>query len=130
EAGVRRLEAASFVHPKKVPAMADAEAVMAAVLRDRGATYIGLALNETGARRALDAKCDEVNFVLVASEGFGLANQNATPEQALERLEAAAPIVRAAGTPLSATISAAFGDPFDGEVEPARVAALAARAVA
>jgi hydroxymethylglutaryl-CoA lyase len=130
EAGVRRLEAASFVKPDLVPAMADSPEIMAAVPRDRGVAYIGLALNETGARRAVAAKCDEVNFVLVAGAGFGRANQNATPEQSVERLEAAAPIVREAGLPLSATISAAFGDPFDGEVPPARVAALAARAAA
>ncbi len=128
EAGLRRLEVASFVHPAKVPAMADSDAVMAAVPRDRGARYIGLALNETGARRAIAAKCDEINFVLVASAGFGRANQNATPEESAERLEACAPIVREAGVPLSVTISAAFGDPFDGEVAPERVATLAARA--
>jgi hydroxymethylglutaryl-CoA lyase len=110
--------------------MADSPEVMAAVPRDRGASYIGLALNETGARRAIEARCDEINFVLVAGEGFGRANQNATPEQSAERLESSAPIVREAGLPLSATISASFGDPFDGEVPPARVAALAARAVA
>jgi hydroxymethylglutaryl-CoA lyase len=129
-AGVRRIEAASFVNPKLVPSMADSAAVMAAVPRDRGVAYIGLALNEKGAERAIEAKCDEVNFVLTASARFGVRNQNATPEQSAERLEACAPLVKAAGVPLSATISVAFGDPFDGEVPPARVAELAARAEA
>jgi hydroxymethylglutaryl-CoA lyase len=130
DAGVRRIEAASFVNPKLVPSMADSDAVMAAVPRDRGATYIGLALNEKGVERALAARCDEVNFVLTASAGFGVRNQNATPEQSIERLEASAPNVREAGVPLSATVSVAFGDPFDGEVAPALVAELAGRAEA
>lgn len=130
DAGVRRMEVASFVNPSLVPAMADSAEVMQRVARDEGVTYIGLALNEKGVRRAIDAGCDEINFVLVASEGFGKANQNATPEQSAERLEEIAPLAHEAGVPLSATISVAFGDPFDGEVDKARVAALAARAQA
>jgi len=130
DAGVKRLEAASFVHPKLVPAMADSAEIMARVPRDRGATYIGLALNDTGARRAIEAKCDEVNFVMVASAGFGLANQKATPEQTADQLDVIAPVVADAGLPLSATISVAFGDPFDGEVPIDRVAELARRAEA
>jgi hydroxymethylglutaryl-CoA lyase len=129
-AGVRRIEAASFVNPKLVPSMADSTAVMAAVPRGRGVAFIGLALNETGARRAVEAKCDEINFVLTAGAGFGVRNQNATPEQSAARLEASAPLVKAAGIPLSATISVAFGDPYDGEIPPARVAELAGRAEA
>lgn len=130
DAGVKRLEAASFVHPKLVPAMADSAEVMSQVPRDKGAIYIGLALNDKGARRAIEAKCDEVNFVMVASEGFGLRNQKATPEETADQLDAIAPVVHDAGLPLSATISVAFGDPFDGEVPIARVAELAHRAQA
>lgn len=130
EAGVRRLEAASFVNPKLVPAMADGDAVMAGVPRDRGVTYIGLALNERGLRRAIDAGCDEINFVMVASEGFGRANQNATPDETADLLERIAVLAHDAKIPLAATISVAFGDPFDGEVDVARVAALARRAAA
>jgi hydroxymethylglutaryl-CoA lyase len=130
DAGVRRMETASFVNPRAVPTMADSADVMARVPRGRGVAYIGLALNERGVARAIEAKCDEVNFSIVAGSGFGRANQNATPEQTLERLEAAAPLVLAAGLPLTATISAAFGDPFDGEVSPTRVADLVTRAVA
>ncbi|MCW5724968.1 MAG: hydroxymethylglutaryl-CoA lyase [Maricaulaceae bacterium] len=127
-AGVRRMEAASFVNPKLVPAMADSDAVMAAVPRGRGVKYIGLALNERGMRRALEARCDEVNFVMVASEGFGLRNQNATPEQTADLFDRIAVLAHDAGVPVSVTISVAFGDPFDGEVPVARVAMLAARA--
>jgi hydroxymethylglutaryl-CoA lyase len=129
EAGVTRMEAASFVNPKLVPAMADSDAIMAAVPRGRCA-YIGLALNERGMRRAIEAGCDEINYVMVASDGFGKSNQNATPEETADLLDRIAILAHDAGIPLSATISVAFGDPFDGEVDTARVAALAARAEA
>ena len=130
DAGVRRMEVASFVNPKLVPAMADADAVMAGVPRDRGVRYIGLALNERGLRRALDAGCDEINYVMVAGEGFGLRNQKATPEQSAALFERIAILAHDAGVPVSVTISVAFGDPFDGEVPVARLAELCRRAAA
>lgn len=129
-AGVKRMEAASFVHPKLVPAMADSDAIMAQVPRCKGIRYIGLALNERGMRRALDAKCDEVNFVMVASEGFGKRNQNATPEETADLFDKIAVLAHDDGVPVSVTISVAFGDPFDGEVPVDRVAMLAGRAAA
>lgn len=127
-AGVRRMEVASFVNPKLVPAMADSDAIMARVPRDRGVKYIGLALNERGMRRAIDTGCDEVNFVMVASEGFGKANQNATPEDTADLFDRIAVLAHDANIPVSVTISVAFGDPFDGEVPIDRVALLAGRA--
>src|SRR5688572_14428874 len=75
DAGVRRVEATSFVHPKRVPQMADAEQVMAGVPRDRWVSYIGLVVNERGLDRALAAGVDEVNVVVVASETFSERNQ-------------------------------------------------------
>ena len=129
-AGVKRMEAASFVHPRLVPAMADSDAIMAQVPRSKGIRYIGLALNERGMRRALDAKCDEVNFVMVASEGFGKRNQNATPEETADLFDKIAVLAHDDGVPVSVTISVAFGDPFDGEVPVDRVAMLAGRAAA
>ncbi|MCF8879801.1 hydroxymethylglutaryl-CoA lyase [Hyphobacterium sp. SN044] len=128
DAGVRRMEVASFVNPKLVPAMADSDDIMARVPRDRGVTYIGLALNERGMRRALDTKCDEVNFVMVASEGFGKANQNASPEVTADLFDRIAVLAHDEKVPVSVTISVAFGDPFDGEVPIDRVAMLAGRA--
>lgn len=127
-AGVKRMEAASFVNPKLVPAMADSVDIMARVPRDKGVSYIGLALNERGMRAAIDAKCDEINFVMVASEGFGKANQNATPLDTADLLDRIAILAHDARIPLSATISVAFGDPFDGEVDPGILGELAARA--
>jgi hydroxymethylglutaryl-CoA lyase len=130
EAGVKRMEAASFVHPKLVPAMADSDAVMAGVPRNKEIKYIGLALNERGMRRALDTKCDEVNFVMVASAGFGQRNQNATPEETADLFDRISVLAHDDGVPVSVTISVAFGDPFDGEVPVERVAMLAKRAAA
>jgi len=127
-AGVRRMEAASFVNPNLVPAMADSDAVMAQVPRSAGVSYIGLALNERGMRRAIEAKCDEINFVMVASEGFGLRNQNATPDETADLFDRVAVLAHDAGVPVSVTISVAFGDPYDGEVPAEHVAGLAARA--
>jgi hydroxymethylglutaryl-CoA lyase len=128
DAGIKRMEAASFVHPKLVPAMADSPDVMARVPRQDGVKYIGLALNERGMRRALEAGCDEVNYVMVASPGFGLKNQNATPEQTADLFDRIAILAHDEGVPVSVTVSVAFGDPFDGEVDPRILGELAARA--
>jgi len=128
DAGVNRMEAASFVHPKLVPAMADSAEVMALAPRLDGVKYIGLALNERGLRRALEAGCDEINYVMVASPGFGLKNQNATPEQTADLFDKIAILAHDEGVPVSVTVSVAFGDPFDGEVDPKILGMLAARA--
>jgi hydroxymethylglutaryl-CoA lyase len=127
DAGVRRIEATSFVHPRRVPQMADAEGVMAAVPRDRDASYIGLVLNERGLDRALDAGVDEANVVVVATETFSRRNQGAGVDEMLRAWEHIAGRARQAGVRTSVTISAAFGCPFEGEVPPRRVAELASR---
>ena len=126
-AGVRRLEAASFVNPKRVPQMADAAAVMAGVPKDDGVTYIGLVLNRRGFDRAAQAGCREVNYALVASDAFSERNQGTTIEQGIEVLDDIAGAAREAGIRCSATISAAFGCPFQGVVKPERVHGLIAR---
>ena len=128
DAGVKRMEAASFVHPKLVPAMADSAEVIQRVPRVDGVKYIGLALNEKGMRRALDSQCDEVNYVMVASPGFGLKNQNATPQQTADLFDQIAVLAHDDGVPVSVTVSVAFGDPFDGEVDPKILGELAGRA--
>lgn len=128
EAGVRRMESGSFVSPKAVPKMADSAEVFAGVDRSKPTRHIALALNEKGVRRAIDAKADEINFVLVAGETFGRRNQGMSPSESADMLMQCAPLIHEAGIPLSATISVAFGDPFDGEVDPLVVGNLAARA--
>lgn len=131
-AGVRRIEVASFVHPGRVPQMADAEAVVAALpKRDpKDVTYIGLCLNKRSALRALETQVHEFGAVISASDGFGKANQGRTSD---ETADDAIEIIRFAkenGRSAQATISVAFGCPFDGEIAPARVAELARKVAA
>jgi hydroxymethylglutaryl-CoA lyase len=126
--GVRRLEAVSFVNPRRVPQMAGAEEVMAA-LPSGGARRIGLVLNRKGWDRARAAGCDEANVVVCASDGFGVRNQGASvTEQLAAMAEIAALRQRDGGPELSLTISVAFGCPFDGEVSESQVAAIAREA--
>ncbi|MFN3852748.1 MAG: hydroxymethylglutaryl-CoA lyase [Phreatobacter sp.] len=124
-AGFRHVEAVSFANPKRVPQMADAEAVMAGLAgRFPGVNLIGLALNARGAERAVAAKCTQINYVVVASESFAERNQNASVEGLVAGTREVAAIARAAGLPLSISIATAFGCPFDGEVAPEHVIAI------
>jgi len=127
EAGLRRIEVASFVHPKRVPQMADAEAVMAGLPRRPDVQYIGLILNRKGFERAQAAGCTEVGMVTAASEGFATRNQGASIEETIRGWEEIAPLAHAAGIRAQITISTAFGCPFDGEVAPQRVVEIAQR---
>tara|TARA_B100001179_G_scaffold223524_1_gene201179 strand:- start:189 stop:1085 length:897 start_codon:yes stop_codon:yes gene_type:complete len=126
--GVKRMESGSFVSPKAVPKMADSAEVFAGLDRSKPVRHIALALNEKGVRRAIDAKADEINFVLVAGEGFGKRNQGMSPQDSADMLMQCAPLVHEAGIPLSATISVAFGDPYDGDIANGVVGGLAAQA--
>jgi hydroxymethylglutaryl-CoA lyase len=114
--GARRIEAVSFVNPRKVPQMADADAVMAGVPRDAGASYIGLVLNTKGAVRAADAGVDEINYVLPVTDAFAAANQNTTVAAALDALEEVSAIAAGASIPLTVTAAVAFGCPYQGDV--------------
>ncbi|CAH0250663.1 Hydroxymethylglutaryl-CoA lyase YngG [Arthrobacter sp. Bi83] len=114
--GARRIEAVSFVNPRKVPQMADADAVMAGVPRDTGASFIGLVLNTRGAVRAVDAGVDEMNYVLPVTDAFAAANQNTTVAAALDSLEEVSSIAAAASIPLTVTAAVAFGCPYQGDV--------------
>ena len=127
DAGFKRIEAVSFVNPKRVPQMADGEAVMAGVPRDRGVKYVGLALNRRGFDRALAAGCDEINFVAVTTETFSQRNQGASVEQNLAVWNEIADEARAARVPATLSISAAFGCPYEGEVARERVVDIAQR---
>ena len=123
-AGVRRLEAVSFVNPKRVPQMADAEAVLAALPPRDDVTYIGLALNRRGFDRAAAAGCTEVNYALVASDAFSQRNQGTTIEQGVAVYDDIKAAAKAEGIRCTVVISAAFGCPFQGEVRPERVLEL------
>jgi isopropylmalate/homocitrate/citramalate synthase len=127
--GFKRLEAVSFVNPKRVPQMADAEAVMKLIKRRKGVSFAGLALNLRGVERALEAGVDIIRYVVVASETFNMKNQGATIDETIGAFEILAGTVHNAGRALSATIGASFGCPFEGDVPAKRVASIAQRLV-
>ena len=125
DAGVRRIEVASFVNPKLVPQMADAEAVFAGLPRRDDVTYIGLVLNKRGALRAIEAGLAELGAVCAASDGFATRNQGQTSDESLAMCCEVMRLAREADRRGQITISTAFGCPFDGEVDPERVIEMA-----
>ena len=127
DAGLRRIEVASFVHPKRVPQMADAEAVLAGLPRKEGVQYVGLVLNRKGFDRALAAGCTEIGMVTAATDSFAQRNQGASIEETIRAWEEIAPLAHASGIRAQVTISVVFGCPFEGEVSIERVVDIATR---
>ena len=124
-AGLPRVEAASFVNPKRVPQMAGAEEVMDGLSRREGTVYAGLVLNERGYERAVGAGVDEVRYAFPVTETFARRNQNTTVEDATALAGRLVERARLDGVRVSITLSAAFGDPFEGRVEPDHVLSIA-----
>ena len=121
-AGARRMETVSFVNPKRVPQMAGAEEISAALPHVEGRSRIGLVLNGRGWDRCVEARCDEANVVVCATDGFGIRNQGASAEEQTLAMQAIAARQHAeGGPPITVTISVAFGCPFDGEVSEEQV---------
>lgn len=128
DCGARRVEVTSFVNPKRVPQMADADDVAAALPDSRDVTFIGLVLNLRGAERALAApRLGELGAVCVASEGLAIANQGQTSDESVEVAKQIVGLAKAEGRSGQATIAASFGCPFDGEVSEDRVVEIARR---
>ena len=126
-AGVPRVEAVSFVHPKLVPQMAGAEEVMAAIERRPGTVYAGLVLNDRGYERALAAGVDEVHYAFPVTDEFCARNQNTTVAAAVETSAGIVARAKDDGIRATVTLSVAFGCPFEGAVDPTHVLALAGR---
>ena len=124
-AGIKRLEVTSFVNPARVPQMADAEDVVKLLGRPEGVTRVGLVLNEKGAERAIACGLDQLGAVTLASDTFGIRNQKQTSAESVEVATRIIAQGKAAGLSAQVTISAAFGCPFEGEVDPAKVVAMA-----
>lgn len=127
-AGVRRVEATSFVSPKAVPKMADAEALIEAVKigpATRELSLIGLVVNERGALRAVAAGVDEINVVVVATDAFNLRNQSESTFESIGKLGDLVSIARSAALGVSVTIGASFGCPYEGEVPIGRLLEVA-----
>jgi hydroxymethylglutaryl-CoA lyase len=125
--GLRRIEVTSFVNPKRVPQMADAEEVLAALPRREGVYYVGLVLNRKGFERAAAAGCNEIGMAVVASDTFNRRNQGVSTEESIAAWLDIAAAARQAGIRAQVTVSAAFGCPFEGEVPVSRVVEVARR---
>ncbi|HEX6249257.1 MAG TPA: hydroxymethylglutaryl-CoA lyase [Nocardioidaceae bacterium] len=128
-AGARRVEVTSFVNPSRVPQMADADEVMAAIPRLEGVKYAGLVMNRRGLERAFKGYVDEVDVVVVATDTFCQRNQGMTTEQACDTAAELVAEARAAGVFTTVTIGASFGCPFEGEVPLERLREVVQRVV-
>ncbi|HEY0597309.1 MAG TPA: hydroxymethylglutaryl-CoA lyase [Sphingopyxis sp.] len=127
--GIRRIEVTSFVNPKKVPQLADAEELVAMLPGRDDVTYIGLVLNRRGAERALaTGRIDELGAVCVTSDSFGIRNQGQSSDESLAAAIEIVTLAKAAGRSGQITIATAFGCPFEGEVAIDRVVEMAKRA--
>src|SRR5215813_13564415 len=120
-AGVPRIEVTSFVHPKVVPQLRDAEQVMARIARRPGTRYAALVPNDKGAVRAVDAGVDAIHTVVSASESHNLANVNMTVAESLVKLRAVLEVAARAKLAVNCAISTSFGCPFEGDVPVARL---------
>lgn len=127
--GIRRIEVTSFVNPRKVPQLADAEELAAMLPERDDVTYIGLVLNRRGAERALaTGRIDELGAVCVTSDSFGMRNQGQSSEESLTAAMEIVALAKAAGRSGQITIATAFGCPFEGRISIDRVVEMAKRA--
>ena len=126
DAGARRIEVTSFVNPKRVPQMADAEEVCAGLPQRDDVTYIGLVMNQRGAERAIaTGRIDQLGAVAVSTDAFAMANQGQTSDESVEAAKAVIELARSQGRTGQCTIAASFGCPFEGEVVEDRVVEMA-----
>jgi hydroxymethylglutaryl-CoA lyase len=126
-AGLKRIEVTSFVNPKKVPQMADAEELLSRLKRPDDVWFTGLVLNRKGLDRAIAAGCNEIGMVVVASDTFNRRNQGVSTEESIAAWLDIARAATAAGVRAQVSVSAAFGCPFEGEVPVHRVVEIAQR---
>ena len=129
DAGIRRLEVASFVHPKLVPQMADAEALLEKLPQHDDVSYIGLIMNERGLDRALTTKVHEIGMVVVASDTYNRKNQGCSTNDSVTAWHKIGAKAKSAGLRANVMISSAFGCPYEGEVKVDRVVELAKQVV-
>ncbi len=120
-AGIRRVEVTSFVHPKRVPQMADAEALLAGLPRYDDVIYIGLVLNRKGFERAQATGIHEVGMAVVASDTYNRRNQGVATQDSIAAWLDIASAARAAGMRANVMVSSAFGCPYEGEIPVARI---------
>lgn len=128
-AGLRRIEASSFVHPLKVPQMADAAEVMQALSAVGGVSLSALIPNQKGFERAREHRLDEINWVTAVSPTFNVRNINQTIEENLQAFTLLVPLAREAGIKTRFSIATSFGCPYEGKVDPDKVQMLVDQAL-
>ncbi|WP_192771951.1 hydroxymethylglutaryl-CoA lyase [Plantactinospora soyae] len=128
--GVRRIEAVSFVHPKAIPQMADADEVWARASRASGVRYSALVPNSRGAQRALAAGFTEIEVVVSASDTHNRRNVNRSTAESLDDIAGLIDLLHSAGATAEVIVATSFGCPYEGDVDPARVAGIVDRVVA
>ena len=129
DAGIRRLEVASFVHPKRVPQMADAEALIERLADRDDVSYIGLVMNEKGLDRALETKISEIGMVVVATDSYNRKNQGVDTDESVRVWGKIAARAQQNGLRANVMISSAFGCPYEGEVKVERIVELAKQVI-
>lgn len=129
DAGIRRLEVASFVHPKRVPQMADAEALIERLPQTDQVSYIGLVMNERGLERALTTRIHEIGMVVVASDTYNRKNQGCSTGESVSAWQKIGTKAKSAGLRANVMISSAFGCPYEGEVAVDHVVELAKQVI-
>ena len=129
DAGLKRIEVASFVHPKRVPQMADAEALVERLPDRDDVSYIGLVMNDRGLERALATNINEIGMVIVASDTYNRKNQGVGTDESIAAWIAIAKQAREAGLRANVMISSAFGCPYEGEIDVTRIVELAKQVI-
>ena len=119
--GLAKIEVTSFVSPKAIPNLRDAEEVMHRIDREPGVIYVALVPNERGCERAIACKVDEINLVMSIGERHNLANMRMTCEQSLAQFRRVMDLVKGTGLRVNGSIATAFGCPFEGDLPPDRV---------
>lgn len=123
-AGIRRLEVASFVHPRLVPQMADAEALIEALPQLDDVSYIGLIMNQRGLDRALTTKIHEIGMVVVASDTYNRKNQGCSSDESVAAWYSISQQAKSVGLGANVMIASAFGCPYEGVIDVERVVDL------
>ena len=124
-AGIKQIEVTSFVHPKKVPQMADAEKLVESLPENDDVTYIGLIMNQRGFERARDCGIDEVGMVIVSTDTYNMKNQNVVTQESIDNWLSIAAEAKSAGIRTSVVIACSFGCPYEGEIAPEHIASIA-----
>ena len=125
DAGIKQIEVTSFVHPKKVPQMADAEKLVESLPENDDVTYIGLIMNQRGFERARDCGIDEVGMVIVSTDTYNMKNQNVVTQESIDNWLSIAAEAKSPGITTSVVIACSFGCPYEGEIDPEHIASIA-----